>query len=113
MQRVHEEHGRVAAMTTLSRRLLPTAALLILLAALVLNLQSGGSSLTVAIFGLAIISVVLAWYLFEASSRSKPENSSLVKAKFASGQPIERYSGETQHSELPDPIESGFEIPLM
>ena len=113
MQRVLEEHGCERLMATLSRRLLPTAAILILIAAIVLNISTGGSSLIVAIFGLGLIFVVFTWYLFEASSRTSERGSSPIKAQYASGQPLNKFSSQEQHNELPDPVEAGFEIPLL
>ncbi len=113
MQRVHEEHGRERLMATLSRRLLPSAAILILLAAIVLNVSTGGSSLIVVIFGLGLIFVVFTWYLFEASSRTIDRGSSPIKAEYSSGKPLNTFSSQEQHNELPDPVEAGFEIPLL
>lgn len=113
MQRVHEEHGRERFMATLSRRLLPSAAISILLAAIVLNVSKGGSSLIVVIFGLGLIFVVFTWYLFEASSRTIERGSSPIKAEYSSGQPLNTFSSQEQHNELPDPVEAGFEIPLL
>ena len=113
MQRVHEEHGRESFMATLSRRLLPSAAISILLAAIVLNVSKGGSSLIVVIFGLGLIVVVFTWYLFEASSRTNERGSSPIKAEYSSGQPLNTFPSQEQHNELPDPVEAGFEIPLL
>ena len=113
MQRVHEEHGCERLMATLSRRLLPSAAVLILLAAIGLNVSTGGSVLTVAIFGFGLIMVVFSWYLFEASSRSNERGASPIKANYASGKPIDKFASNEHDSELPDPLEAGFEIPLM
>lgn len=113
MQRVHEEHGCETFMATLSRRLLPSAAILILLAAIGLNISTGGSVLTVAIFGFGLIMVVFSWFLFEASSRSRERGSSPIKANYASGKPQNKFASSEQDKELPDPLEAGFEIPLM
>lgn len=113
MQRVHEEHGCETLMATLSRRLLPSAAILILLVAIGLNISTGGSVLTVAIFGFGLIMVVFSWYLFEATSRSNERGSSPIKAKHASGKTLDKFASSELDSELPDPLEAGFEIPLM
>ena len=114
MQRVHEEHGRVNTMATVSRRLLILAAVFLPIAGVGLKIASGGSTLLAVAFGLGFIFVVLAWPLFNDSSESSMNKGSTpIKANYSSGKALQDSQTEHQEQTLPDPLESGFEIPLM
>tara|TARA_B110000902_G_scaffold258182_1_gene327526 strand:+ start:1104 stop:1517 length:414 start_codon:yes stop_codon:yes gene_type:complete len=114
MQRVHEEHGREDTMATVSRRLLLLAAVLLLIAGIGLKIASGGSTLLVIASGLGLIFVILAWSLFDDSSTSSlTKGATPIKASYSSGTSFDKLSTERQEQTLPDPVESGFEIPLM
>ncbi len=114
MQRVHEEHGRVSTMATVSRRLLILAAVFLPIAGVGLKIASGGSTLLAVASGLGFIFVILAWSLFGDSSESPMNKGSTpIKANYSSGKVLQQSQTETQEQSLPDPLESGFEIPLM
>jgi|TARA_B100001094_G_C18195608_1_gene810626 peptidoglycan/LPS O-acetylase OafA/YrhL len=112
LQRVHEEHGRVKFMAAVSRRILPLAALCTVVVAVTGNLFSGGSTLIVALSGISVIFIVFTWYLFEATSRQEKAASSPTSPGYSTGTKVEQISRQ-EDSELPDPLEAGFEIPLM
>ncbi|GEM_PF-455893 len=114
MQRVHEEHGCVKTMATVSRRLLLLAAVFLLIGGVGLKVASGGSTLLVVGTGLGLIFVVLAWSLFDTSSKSsRSKGSTPIKANYSTGMTLKSLQTEHQEQTLPDPLESGFEIPLM
>tara|TARA_B110000196_G_C21016777_1_gene600714 strand:- start:513 stop:926 length:414 start_codon:yes stop_codon:yes gene_type:complete len=114
MQRVHEEHGRVETMATVSRRLLLAAAVILFIAGVGLKIASGGSTLLIVASGLGLIFIVLAWSLFDDSSKSSlSKGSTPIKANYSSGSTLQNLQNEHQEQALPDPIESGFDIPLM
>ena len=114
MQRVHEEHGRERVMATVSRRLLVLAAILLLVAGLVINIADGGSSLLIAAAGLTFIFMILAWSLFDASPEtSKERGSTPIQSKYSNGKTLNEVQNEAEERNLPDPLESGYEIPLM
>jgi len=114
MQRVHEEHGRERVMATVSRRLLLLAAILLLAVGLGINLASGGSKLLVVASGFILIFVIFAWSLFDASSNStKLRGSTPIQPNYSSGKAISNLQSVKQEQDLPDPLESGFDIPLM
>lgn len=113
LQRVHEEHGRDRTMTAVSRRILPVAAFSTVVVAVTGNLVSGGSTLVVALSGISVIFIVFSWYLFEASSRKRTDVSSPTTPGYSSGTGGEPLAQNEKESELPDPLEAGFEIPLL
>ncbi len=114
MQRVHEEHGCEETMATVSRRLLLLAAVLLLIAGIGLKIASGGSTLLVIASGLGLILVILAWSLFDDSSTSSlTKGAKPIKPSYSSGTSFDKLPKERQEQTLPDPVESGFEIPLM
>ena len=101
-------------MATVSRRLLVLAAILFLVAGLGINIAEGGSALLVVAAGLAVIFLILAWSLFDASSNSsKVQGSTTIKSNYSTGQSMSELNSENQDQQLPDPLESGYEIPLM
>jgi len=113
-QRVHEEHGRKNAMAAVSRRLLLLTAFILLIAGVGLKIASGGSTLLAVASGLGFILVVLAWSLFDDTSKpSTLKGSTPIKANYSSGKALQNSQAEPQEQTLPDPLESGFEIPLM
>ena len=112
LQRVHEEHGCDKFMAAVSRRILPFAALCIVVVAVTGNLFSGGSTLIVALSGISLIFIVFSWYLFEATSRQERDASSPTSPGYSTGTKVGQVS-QLEDSELPDPLEAGFEIPLM
>lgn len=114
MQRVHEEHGCVGTMATVSRRLLLVAAVFLFIAGVSLKIASGGSTSLIVVSGLGLIFVALAWSLLDDSSESSlSKGSTPIKANYSSGTTIPNFHNEHQEQALPDPIESGFDIPLM
>jgi len=114
MQRVHEEHGCVKTMATVSRRLLLLAAVFLLIAGVGLKVASGGSTLLVVASGLGLIFVIFAWSLFDTSSKaSRAMGSTPIKANYSAGKTLQNIQSEHQEQTLPDPLEAGFEIPLM
>ena len=114
MQRVHEEHGRVGIMATVSRRLLFIAAVLLLVTSIGINVTSGGSTLLIVALGLGLIFVTLAWTLFDAPSKpTVSRGSTPIKSQYSMGKSSLDNHRENQEQSLPDPLESGFDIPLM
>lgn len=113
MQEVHEEHGRVRYMAVGSRRLLVIAAFCIVFAALGINIADGGSAFLVVAAGSFMILAGFAWFMFEATSSTKETGSTAIKAAYSLGEEKSLNSQETQQKELPDPLDSGFDIPLM
>ena len=101
-------------MATVSRRLLVLAAILLLVAGLGINIAEGGSKLLVVAAGFTVIFLILSWSLFDASSKSsKPQGSTPIKSNYSAGQSVSELHNERQEQRLPDPLESGYEIPLM
>ena len=101
-------------MATVSRRLLLLAAVFLLIVGVGLKVASGGSTLLVVGTGLGLIFVVLAWSLFDASSKSsRTKGSTPIKVNYSTGKTLKSLQAEHQEQTLPDPLESGFEIPLM
>ena len=101
-------------MATVSRRLLVLAAILLLVAGLGINIAEGGSKLLVVAAGFTVIFLILSWSLFDASSKStKPQGSTPIKSSYSAGKSVSELQNEKQEQQLPDPLESGYEIPLM
>ena len=114
MQRVLEEHGCVGTMATVSRRLLIVAGVFLLIAGIGLKIASGGSTLLIAASGFGLIVIVFAWSLFDDSSdQSHSKGSTPTKANYSVGKSLQNFQAEREEQALPDPLESGFEIPLM
>ncbi len=114
MQRVHEEHGRETSMATVSRRLLLLAAMFFFVVAIGINLASGGSTLVVVASGLGLIFIVFAWSLFDASSEATATSGATpIKANYSTGTTLKNPQSEPIEESLPDPLDSGFDIPLM
>ena len=100
-------------MAVSSRRLLVVAALVIVFAALGINIADGGSAFLVVAAGSLMILAGFAWFMFEASSTTKKTGSTIIKASHSHGAGKNLNSHEPQQKELPDPLDSGFDIPLM
>ncbi|HJL96632.1 MAG TPA: hypothetical protein QF401_00620 [Candidatus Poseidoniaceae archaeon] len=101
-------------MATVSRRLLLLAAIFFFVVAIGINLASGGSTLVVVASGLGLIFIVLSWFLFEASSKSTTNTGATpIKVNYSTGTTLSNLQSEQMEQTLPDPLESGFDIPLM
>lgn len=101
-------------MATISRRLLVLTAILLLIAGLVLNIAEGGSIFLVVAAGFTVIFLILSWSLFDASSETtKVRGSTPISSQFSSGKALNEAQKNTEEHTLPDPLDSGYEIPLM
>ena len=101
-------------MATISRRLLVVAAILLISVGIAINIADGGSTLLVAAAGFTLIFAILAWSLFDVSSKaSKVYGSTPIQSEYSIGKPLGELQSELQEQTLPDPLESGYEIPLM
>mgnify|MGYP001341460290 CR=1 FL=1 len=101
-------------MATISRRLLVMAAILLLAVGLAINIADGGSTLLVVAAGLALIFAILTWSLFDATSKpAKVRGSTPIQSDYSMGKSLSELQDERQEQTLPDPLESGYEIPLM
>ncbi len=101
-------------MATVSRRLLVLTAILLVVAGLGANIAEGGSSLLIAAAGFTVIFMILAWSLFDASPKtSKVRGSTPIQSNYSNGKKLTELQNENEEHNLPDPLESGYEIPLM
>lgn len=114
-QRVHEHRGSRTTMVVNSRALLATAAVIVLLGAVISNVLDGGSTFEFIVLALGLILAAFIWLLFDSKANSASSGSTVISVNHSIG----RGAAGTQHAtstteeELPDPLDSGIDVPLL
>ena len=114
-QRVHEHHGHRKHMAMNSRVLLAASAIGAVLIAAISNVLQGGTTLTLLLLASTLTLVVLIWFMFSGKAKSPSSGSTLIRAQHSIGKGTAPHSKVNQSNEqhLPDPLEAGFDAPLM
>lgn len=98
-----------------SRVLLAASAIGAVLIAAISNVLQGGTTLTLLLLASTLTLVVLIWFMFSGKAKSPSSGSTLIRAQHSIGKGTAQHSKVNQSNEqhLPDPLEAGFDAPLM
>ena len=114
-QRVHEHRGYPPLMAMNSRILLAGAAIGAVFIAVITNILQGGTSLVLVVFAGCVILAALVALLFTG----KQDKTASGSTSISTGQSIVRNTGgmkdatSSVQEDLPDPLDAGFDVPLM
>ena len=113
-QRVHEHHGHPTTMVVNSRAVLATAAVLAVLAAVISNVLGGGTTFGFIVLALSLILAVFIWLLFD-SEETTSSASTIIPVQNSIGRVSASQSAveSTPEQDLPDPLDSGIDVPLL
>ena len=113
-QRVHEHRGSALLMAMNSRALLAMSAIGVVLTAAILNVAQGATSLTLVVLAITLVLVVFVWFLFDGTQQKAESGSTAIKVNKSIGRGIEGMSDASETPEdIPDPLDAGFDVPLM
>ena len=114
-QRVHEHHGHRITMMVNSRAVLTTAAILAVLAAVINNVLDGGTTFGFLVLALSMILAVVIWLLFDSEEETTSSSSTIIPVQNSIGQAPESLTraDSTRQEDLPDPLDSGIDVPLL
>ena len=98
-----------------SRAVLATAAVLAVLAAVVSNVLGGGTIFGFIVLALSLILAVFIWLLFDSEEETTSSASTIIPVKNSIGRvPASQSAVEsTPGQDLPDPLDSGIDVPLL
>ena len=97
-----------------SRAVLAFAAFVVVLAAAILNVLQGATSLTLVVIASTIVLIILVWFLFDGEKESVAAGSTAIKTSQSIGTITAGMQGENlPETELPDPLDAGFDVPLL
>ena len=97
-----------------SRAVLAFAALVVILGAAILNVAQGATSLTLVVIASTIVLIILIWFLFDGEKETAMTGSTAIKTSQSIGTITTSMDGETLlDTELPDPPDAGFDVPLL
>ena len=97
-----------------SRAVLAFAAFVVVLAAAILNVLQGATSLTLVVIASTIVLIILIWFLFDGEKVSVSDGSTAIKTSQSIGGITASMEGDNPPaSELPDPLDAGFDVPLL
>lgn len=97
-----------------SRAVLAFAAFVVVLAAAILNVLQGATSLTLVVIASTIVLIILVWFLFDGEKESVAAGSTAIKTSQSIGAITVGMEGENPpENELPDPLDAGFDVPLL
>lgn len=97
-----------------SRAVLAFAAFVVVLAAAILNVLQGATSLTLVVIASSIVLLILVWFLFDGEKESVAAGSTVIKTSQSIGAITVGMEGENPpENELPDPLDAGFDVPLL
>lgn len=114
-QRVHEHRGYPPLMAMNSRILLAGAAIGAVFIAVITNILQGGTSLLLVVFAGCVILAALVALLFTGKQNKTASGSTSISP----GKSIVRNTGGIKDAatsvqeDLPDPLDAGFDVPLM
>ena len=113
-QRVHEHLGRGLRMAMNSRALLAMSAIGVVLCAAIFNVAQGATSLTLMVLAITLVLVVFVWFLFDGSQQKTGSGSTVIKSTQSIGRGFEGMNDTEEPSkDIPDPLDAGFDVPLM
>ncbi|MDG1537060.1 MAG: hypothetical protein P8Q85_00715 [Candidatus Poseidoniaceae archaeon] len=97
-----------------SRAVLAFAAFVVVLAAAILNVLQGATSLTLVVIASSIVLIILIWFLFDGEKESVSAGSTAIKTSQSIGAITADMEGDNPPGgELPDPLDAGFDVPLL
>lgn len=114
-QRVHEHRGYPLLMAMNSRMLLAGAAIGAVFIAVITNILQGGTSLLLVVLAGCVILVALVGLLFTGKQNKVASGSTSILP----AESIVRNTGGVKNDsspvqeDLPDPLDAGFDVPLM
>ncbi len=86
----------------------------VVLSAAIFNVAQGATSLTLMVLAITLVLVVFVWFLFDGSQQMTGSGSTVIKATQSIGRGIEGMNDTAEASEdIPDPLDAGFDVPLM
>jgi len=114
-QRVHEHHGHPKHMAMNSRVLLAASAIGAVLIAAISNVVQGGTTLTLLLVASTLTLVFLIGSMFNGKAKNPSSGSTLIRAPDSIGKAPALHKNEQSSNEqhIPDPLEAGFDAPLM
>lgn len=113
-QRVHEHRGSGVGMAMNSRALLTMSAIGVVLSAAIINVAQGATSLTLVVLAITLVLVVFVWFLFDVTQQKIGPRSTAIRPTQSIGRGIERLNDTSETPEnIPDPLDAGFDVPLM
>jgi len=97
-----------------SRAVLAFAAFVVVLAAAILNVLQGATSLTLVVIASTIVLIILIWFLFDGEKEPSSAGATAIKTSQSIGTITAGMEGSNPpESELPDPLDAGFDVPLL
>lgn len=114
-QRVHEHRGYPPLMAMNSRMLLAGAAIGAVFIAVITNILQGGTSLLLVVFAGCVILVALVGLLFTGKQKKTASGSTSIphEKSIARNTGGLKGAGSPVQEHLPDPLDAGFDVPLM
>ena len=97
-----------------SRAVLAFAALVVILGAAITNVAQGATSLTLVVIAITIVLIILIWFLFDSEKGTGLAGSTAIKTSQSIGTITAGMEGENpSDTDLPDPLDAGFDVPLL
>ena len=98
-----------------SRVLLAASAIGAVLVAAISSVLQGGTTLTLLLLASTLTLVMLIWFMFNGKAKKPSLGSTLIRAQNSIGKgPAQHPNGNlSDEQHLPDPLEAGFDAPLM
>ena len=98
-----------------SRAVLATAAVLAVLAAVISNVLGGGTTFGFIVLALSLILAVFIWLLFDTEAETTSPASTIIPVQNSIGRVSASQSAveSTPEQDLPDPLDSGIDVPLL
>ena len=97
-----------------SRAVLAFAALVVILGAAITNVVQGATSLTLVVIASTVVLIILIWFLFDGEKEPGSAGSTAIKTSQSIGKVTAGMEGENPpDADLPDPLDAGFDVPLL
>ena len=86
----------------------------VVLCAAIFNVAQGATSLTLMVLAITLVLVVFVWFLFDGSQQKTGSGSTVIKSTQSIGRGFEGMNDTEEPSkDIPDPLDAGFDVPLM
>lgn len=114
-QRVHEHRGYPLPMAMNSRTLLAGTAIGVVFIAVINNILQGGSTLLLVVLAGCLILASFIWLLFGGKQKERTVAATSIRLEdsIIRGTGGINSSEETVEQAIPDPLDAGFDVPLM
>ena len=77
-------------------------------------MAQGATSLTLVVLAITLVLVVFVWFLFDGTQQNAESGSTAIKVNKSIGRGIGSINDASETPEdIPDPLDAGFDVPLM